>query len=161
MKNQFSLYLLVNRTAYFAITVLTLLIISVYLTYAQRGQKNATGVRHSFQHQGKERAYRIHVPSSYEGKSPVPLLFCFHGGGGNAEIGSAMGFTPLSEKEGFIVVYPEGLNKHWNDGRNSPKYSEQDAETDDSIPKGHSYFPERIIGKNAMIFLGLTLSGSF
>ena len=115
----------------FAITILMLLTITICLSFAQRGRKKGTGVRHSFQHLGKERAYRIHVPSSYDGTTPVPLLFCFHGGGGNAEIGYVMGFTPLSNKEGFIVVYPEGLNKHWNDGRDSPKFTEQDAETDD------------------------------
>jgi len=105
--------------------------IAVCLGFAQKGRKKGTGERHSFQHQGKERAYRIHVPASYNGKTPVPLLFCFHGGGGNAEVGSVMGFTPLSQKEGFIVVYPEGLNKHWNDGRHSAKFLEQDAEVDD------------------------------
>lgn len=107
------------------------LVVAVCLGFAQEGRKKGTGIRHSFQHQGKERAYRIHVPSSYNGKTPVPLLFCFHGGGGNAEVASMMGFTPLAQKEGFIVVYPEGLNKHWNDGRQSAKFSAQDAEVDD------------------------------
>ncbi|MFK5920560.1 MAG: PHB depolymerase family esterase [Verrucomicrobiota bacterium] len=88
-------------------------------------------MRHSFEHDGIQRAYRIHLPSSYDGNKPLPLLFCFHGGGGNAEVASVMGFTPVSEKEGFIVVYPEGLNKHWNDGRNSKKFAAQDAKTDD------------------------------
>ncbi len=115
----------------FAITILMLFMITICLSFAQRGRNKGTGERHAFQHQGKERAYRIYVPSSYNRKTPVPLLFCFHGGGGNAEVSSAMGFTPLARKEGFIVVYPEGLNKHWNDGRNSAKFAEQDAEVDD------------------------------
>lgn len=106
---------------------------SVIPAFAQQGRrgKSPTGVRHSFEHDGIQRAYRIHLPSAYDGKTPSPLLFCFHGGGGNAEVASVMGFTPVSEKEGFIVVYPEGLNKHWNDGRNSKKFAAQDAKTDD------------------------------
>ena len=42
-----------------------------------------------------------------------------------------MGWTPIAEEENFIVVYPEGLNKHWNDGRNARKFAEQDAKTND------------------------------
>jgi polyhydroxybutyrate depolymerase len=48
--------------------------------------------------------------------------------------------------QGFIVVYPEGLNKHWNDGRDAPRFAEQDATIDDvafvlallkSLPTAH------------------------
>lgn len=51
-------------------------------------------------------------------KQPCPLVFVFHGGMGTAEqIEKHSGFTAIAEKEGFIVVYPNGLNKQWNDGR--------------------------------------------
>ncbi|MFV1993837.1 MAG: PHB depolymerase family esterase [Verrucomicrobiales bacterium] len=143
-----------------AIATLALLILTVGpgLARERRDNPSGTGERHSFLHQGKQRAYRIHVPSGYDGKSPVPLLFCFHGGGGTAEISSRMGFTPLSEKEGFIVVYPEGLNKHWNDGRKSAKFAAQDAETDDvsfvlalldSLQKHYRIDPSRVFTTGA------------
>ena len=97
---------------------------------AQRFQP--TGERKTILVDGVERAYRIHVPATIESaKSPAALVFCLHGGGGNAELASVMGWTPRAEKEGFLVVYPEALNKHWNDGRESKKFAEQDAKTDD------------------------------
>ncbi|MCK5923531.1 MAG: prolyl oligopeptidase family serine peptidase [Methylococcales bacterium] len=95
-------------------------------------RKQATGERKMFTHGGTERAYRIYVPDAVkESKSLVPLVFNFHGGAGTAEVASKMGWTPIAERENFIVVYPEGLNKHWNDGRNAQKFAEQDAKTDD------------------------------
>ncbi len=95
-------------------------------------RKQPTGERKTFTYDGTERAYRIYIPEAVKiSKSPVPLVFCFHGGGGTAEVASKMGWTPIAEKEKFIVVYPEGLNKHWNDGRNSKKFAEQDAKIDD------------------------------
>ena len=94
--------------------------------------QRATGERKSITHDGRERAYRIHVPKSAQSsKKRVTLVFCFHGGGGNAEQASKMGWTRIADREGFIVVYPEGLNRHWNDGRESRKFAEQDAKIDD------------------------------
>ncbi len=103
--------------------------ICVALMAAQR--KAPTGKRVSLTHDGHQRHYRIHVPDKYDGKSRVPLVFCFHGGGGTAEVASRMGFSPLADKEGFIVVYPAALKRHWNDGRKSKKFAEQDAKVDD------------------------------
>ena len=113
----------------------------------------STGERHAFEHDGRERAYRIYVPSSYAKATPVPAVFCFHGGGGDAEKGSIMGLTPIAEAEGFIAVYPEGMNRHWNDGRNSAKFAEQDSEVDDvafvlalldHLEKEYSLDPKRL-----------------
>lgn len=35
------------------------------------------------------------------------------------------GFDRLADEEGFVVVYPDGINQRWNDGR-SPQWSEVD-----------------------------------
>jgi polyhydroxybutyrate depolymerase len=47
----------------------------------------------------------------------------FHGGEGQPQqIERHTGFSDLADREGFIVAYPEGINKHWNDGReNAPQ----------------------------------------
>lgn len=67
---------------------------------------------------GVEREYSVHVPESYDGSEPVPLVLALHGGGGNAvKMDKLTGFNDVADREGFIVVYPEGVNKHWNDGR--------------------------------------------
>jgi polyhydroxybutyrate depolymerase len=54
---------------------------------------------------------------------PVPLVLVLHGGGGNADNAERMtGFTDEADKEGFIVVYPEGTGRFkgklltWNAG---------------------------------------------
>ena len=66
-----------------------------------QGRRAGTGERHSFTHGDRERAYRIHVPRQVaNGKRPVPLVVCFHGGGGTAEVASRMGWTPLADEEG-------------------------------------------------------------
>jgi polyhydroxybutyrate depolymerase len=72
---------------------------------------------------GRERTYRLYVPSSYDGASAVPLVIVLHGGGGTAEsIAATTRFDAESERGGFIVVYPQGnpvtaTQPSWNDGR--------------------------------------------
>jgi polyhydroxybutyrate depolymerase len=43
------------------------------------------------------------------------------------------GFDQLSDKKGFIVVYLDGIEKHWNDGRNEAEtgYETHEENTDD------------------------------
>jgi polyhydroxybutyrate depolymerase len=62
------------------------------------------------------RTYHLHVPSKH--RSPAPLVFVFHGGGGQGtRIEENSGFDAISDREGFIVVYPDGIDRGWNDGR--------------------------------------------
>lgn len=109
---------------------LSLLVISACVAQ-NRFRTRPTGQRKTFDHGDFQRAYRIHVPESYDGSEAVPLVLMMHGGGGDADQGSKMGMTPVADKHNFIVVYPEGMNKHWNDGRDSVRYREQDSKIDD------------------------------
>ncbi len=70
-------------------------------------------------HDGEEREYVVYVPDSYDGIAAVPILFNFHGYGGNAsEYMMETDMRSLAESETFILVYPQGslLNgaPHWN-----------------------------------------------
>ena len=77
---------------------------------------------------GKDRRYWLYVPASVAGKTNVPVVFSLHGRGGtgdpNADNSSTLGkptFTALADKEGFIVVYPQGRDggtepNDWNNG---------------------------------------------
>lgn len=65
----------------------------------------------------KVRKYWLYVPASVEGRKNVPVVFSLHGRGGtddpNDDNSSKYGkptFTSLADKEGFIVVYPQGRN---------------------------------------------------
>jgi len=65
---------------------------------------------------GVTRTYVAHVPAKLG--SSVPLVLSFHGhfgtGAGQARLTN---FSALSDRYGFVVVYPDGINRSWNDGR--------------------------------------------
>jgi polyhydroxybutyrate depolymerase len=66
---------------------------------------------------GLEREYILHLPKNY-GSENLPLVMVFHGGGGNAgQMKNHTKFNKLSDKENFIVVYPNAVDKNWSDGR--------------------------------------------
>jgi polyhydroxybutyrate depolymerase len=54
------------------------------------------------------RSYRIHVPPSYDGSNPLPLVLVLHGHPDNAVHIQSIGMNAEADKEGFIVVYPNG-----------------------------------------------------
>lgn len=91
-----------------------------------------TGIEKRYEHAGSDRSYRIHVPEPVKKAGvKVPVVFCLHGGGTDAALMSKAGWTARADLESFIVVYPEGLNGRWNDGRKVRKFAAQDAVTDD------------------------------
>jgi polyhydroxybutyrate depolymerase len=67
-----------------------------------------------------QRAYRVHLPLSPNSTKPAPLVNALHGGGGTGDKMVKLtlgGFNKLSDRNGFIGVYPDGNKKHWKDGR--------------------------------------------
>ena len=88
----------------------------------------------SIMHSGLERTYRIHIPPSFDKTRAMPLIIALHGGGGTGKKMEELthsGFNELSDKEGFIVVYPDGVERHWNDGRKEVRYRAHRQEIDD------------------------------
>ncbi len=72
-------------------------------------------------HQGLARTYYIHTPRTSTPGRPMPLVLAFHGGRGRAEkLALNTGLNKVADREGFIVVYPNGVEHHWRDGRNIP-----------------------------------------
>jgi len=74
----------------------------------------------SFIHKDLERTFHIHFPEGYLKSQKLPLVIALHGRGGEGEsmvLVTRGGFNKLSERDGFIVVYPDGIDKGWNDGR--------------------------------------------
>jgi polyhydroxybutyrate depolymerase len=67
---------------------------------------------------GVHRAYLLHLPVSHQPGQSMALLLVFHGGGGTASnIAEHTGLTPAATSRGYAVIYPDGLNGHWSDGR--------------------------------------------
>lgn len=58
--------------------------------------------------EGEQRTYEVHIPSTYDGKDPMPLVLSFHGGGGQGKNDAELThFYLVGERHGFITVFPE------------------------------------------------------
>jgi polyhydroxybutyrate depolymerase len=87
----------------------------------------------TLEHDGYQRTFLIHVPTALSKQRPTPLVFVFHGGGGNGEQTARLThFDREADRQGFIVVFPNGLYKNWNDGR-SPDVSREHQENIDDV----------------------------
>lgn len=66
---------------------------------------------------GVTRNYTVHVPASYDNATLTPLVIDFHAMGMTAEWQrNTSGFSQLSDQEGFVVAWPQGLDNTWNIG---------------------------------------------
>jgi polyhydroxybutyrate depolymerase len=84
------------------------------------------------QYDGETRHFDMYVPAIYDGVSQVPLIFNFHGGGGDiaSQIGIA-DMSPIADTANFIVVYPQALPDP-NDG-GSTNWIHKDPTTVDDV----------------------------
>lgn len=56
-----------------------------------------------------QRDFILYVPASYNGTTSLPLVFSFHGLGGNAQVQmDDHDFRPVADTAGFIVAHPLG-----------------------------------------------------
>ena len=64
---------------------------------------------------GRIRMYRAYRPPRLA--RTAPLVVMFHGGLGSArQAESAYGWNALADREGFVVLYPDGVDAAWNVG---------------------------------------------
>lgn len=112
----------------------TFLFLSVFLTYAP-SQADVTGSgERKMMLGGRERIYLVRAPRSIERRKSVPLLVVLHGGGkrqDDEKIEDITQFTPMAEREGFVVVYPNAVDHNWNDGRGYKEYTSMRENIDD------------------------------
>mgnify|MGYP001583841336 CR=1 FL=1 len=121
---------------------------------------------------GRERDYRLFVPEGLP-SGPRPLVVVLHGGGGAARgMERFSGFDELAEGEGFLVAYPDGYNRNWNDGRSSKELDEAREGVDDGafiaamideIARGHAVDRKRVYatGVSNGGFMSHTLGNRF
>lgn len=125
--------------------------------------------------QGRTRSYRLYVPVGLPRDGTAALVFVFHGGEGNGASAERLtGFDDLADREKFVVAYPDGWGRHWNDGREVDSFdSHRDPVDDvafvsaliDAISAAHHIDPLRVYAtgiSNGAIFsndLGARLAG--
>ena len=74
-----------------------------------RGPLEPGDYRRELTHDAFPRSYELHIPPSCSSTAPVPVVLNFHGGfGGPAQQRYTSGMDDLSDREGFVVVYPAG-----------------------------------------------------
>jgi polyhydroxybutyrate depolymerase len=138
----------------FTAIILVLLILGLWTVSGRRGRLLAAIARtsredpkHSLTVGGMERDYLLHVPPGMQSGRAVPLVLAFHGGGARAW--SMPGLTHLDELadgEGFLVAYPDGLDRRWNDGRGMSTADDLAfvRAVIDDIERAHNVDPRRI-----------------
>lgn len=106
----------INKVVAFVITLSLALLLS-FLQHAL-AQNSGASTQYALIHQGQKRTYLVYVPSSLDTRRAAPVVFLFHGGGGSGSGAERMyEMDRMADRYGFIVVYPDGLNRHWADGR--------------------------------------------
>ena len=91
----------------------------------QQPKPAAPSIRDTLQHDGQTRIYWVHVPPNYaDTDDSLSLVVALHGGGGSGpQFESQSKLSEKSDREGFIVVYPDGRQnsgvlglRTWNAG---------------------------------------------
>jgi polyhydroxybutyrate depolymerase len=68
---------------------------------------------------GENRTFIVHVPSKYDGMTPMPLMLNFHPYAFGTAMGqlTGSGFAELGDAEGFISAFPQGMGNQWDLGK--------------------------------------------
>ncbi len=116
-----------NRSIFFLIFMSVFVLMGCNETHnaVEVGKDNGKGSNATnentltLEHNSLTREYVLFVPSNYNSTTEIPLMFNFHGFGGNAsEYMTYADMRSLAESENFILVYPQGSNlggsPHWN-----------------------------------------------
>jgi polyhydroxybutyrate depolymerase len=59
---------------------------------------------------GRKRTYVLHVPPSYDGSRPFPLVVAFHGARGMHAFAENVGLDAAADRHGYVVASPDGSN---------------------------------------------------
>ncbi|SPM32618.1 Poly(3-hydroxybutyrate) depolymerase [Mycobacterium rhizamassiliense] len=94
-----------------ALAVLAACLVGCGVRHVSATHRDLTG---SFRSGGMNRTYTMHLPPG----DPVGLVLSLHGGGGtgNGQRGLTE-FDAVADANNLLVVYPDGYDKSWADGR--------------------------------------------
>lgn len=135
--------------------------------------------------EGVQRKYMLHVPEGWQDKPSLPVVLMFHGGGGTAQGAiRETSWIEMAEKEGFLVVFPEGMPpnpalpssfsgnpQRWNDGSDRFNLDVddvafvqkiiEDLDTDFSMDANRIFATGFSNGASMAFRVGVELSGAF
>lgn len=73
----------------------------------------------------------VHLPAGWQENKNMPLVLVLHGAKLSAKIAEIVtGFDKLSNRQNFVVAYPDAIYHQWNDGRkalDNPSYGIDDV----------------------------------
>ena len=111
-------------------------------------------------HTGKySRSAVEHIPVSYDATQPMPLVLVLHGAFSTArQMDRWAEWSSLADREGFFVVYPEGIGiwgflQHWNAGHCCGKAARDDWDDVAYIDALIDYLLERYVLDERRIFM--------
>ena len=87
-------------------------------------------------HNGRERIFLVHLPKNHDPSRSYPLVIALHGGNGKAKRfnrSTNNRFNKLADEENFIVVYPQGIDKSWNDHKDRNSFGIARKENVDDV----------------------------
>jgi polyhydroxybutyrate depolymerase len=121
----------------------------------------ATACR-AIEHGGRQRTYRLYLPAKRVERAP--LLFVLHGGGGSGaslERLTRGEFHAIAERDGVIVLYPDGVDRHWNDGRPLPETAARESVDDVGFLRAlvETIATERAIDRTRIYAIGISNGG--
>ncbi len=86
-------------------------------TQPAAGSESAATQVISVESAGRDRKVILHRPPGTPGPSGYPLVVMLHGGlGSAAQAESSYGWDATADKAGFVVAYPDGVDRTWNAG---------------------------------------------
>ncbi len=89
-------------------------------------------VRGTLEHGDRVRSWQVYLPANRPENPPLLLLLHQSTVDGNYMRASTFySFDVLAEREGFIAVYPDGIERAWNDCRGSATYVANTEQIDD------------------------------
>lgn len=63
----------------------------------------------------RARSYIVYVPPGYDARQPTPVMLMLHGRPDTPDgMAEESGMNPVAERNGFIAIYPEGINHEWD-----------------------------------------------
>lgn len=66
---------------------------------------------------GRMRTFRVHLPASYDGRTPMAVVLNYHGRMSNSSDQTRVsGMNGFADEAGFIAIHPDGVGGTWNGG---------------------------------------------